>query len=246
MQAPMNAATEALGLTQLTLWLDPLARGGYENMATDELLLGRSEAWLRVYGWRDSCVSFGYFDTVGTARSIFPGAAHYIRRWTGGGIVDHRHGVTYTLTLPAPPSDAPPLPPASVLYAHIHGALARALQEAGVPCRLLACDAPPGGRACWASPVASDIVDSAGRKLAGAGQRRYRGAVLHQGLIQQCSPLPGWETHFAHFLSPQVSLLESASPWEGYESDLAELCRSKYLAPAWEDESHGRRSTSFY
>ena len=182
--------------------------------------------------------------TVATARSIFPGAACYIRRWTGGGIVDHRHGATYTLTLPAPPANALPLPSASVLYAHIHGALAQALQSAGVPCRLLTHDVPSGGRACWASPVTSDIVDPTGRKLAGAGQRRHRGAVLHQGLIQQCSPLPGWETYLAQLLAVQVRTLRAASPWPGFPSELAELCKLKYLAPAWEDESHGRRSSS--
>ena len=94
-----SAAPSGFRLAQLRLWIDPTARSGYENMATDELLLRQSEPWLRIYGWRDACVSFGYFDSAVTARSIFPGASQYIRRWTGGGIVDHRHGITYTLTL---------------------------------------------------------------------------------------------------------------------------------------------------
>lgn len=229
---------------QLRLWVDPVARGGYENMATDELLLRQPEPWLRIYGWRDACVSFGYFDSALTARSIFPGASHYIRRWTGGGIVDHRHGITYTLTLPAPPADAPPHPQASVLYEHIHGALAHALQKAGVDCTLLAHDAPSGGRACWASPVMSDIVDSGGHKLAGAGQRRFRGAILHQGLIQQCSPHPGWEIDFAYMLAPVVNIVNDATPWLSFDAELQELCTKKYLSPAWEDESHGRRKPS--
>ena len=208
-----SAESDAVGefrLPQLRLWVDPVARGGYENMATDELLLRQPEPWLRIYGWRDACVSFGYFDSALTARSIFPDASHYIRRWTGGGIVDHRHGITYTLTLPAPPADAPPHPQA----------------------------------ACWASPVMSDIVDSGGHKLAGAGQRRFRGAILHQGLIQQCSPHPGWEIDFAHMLAPVVNIVNDATPWLSFDAELQELCTKKYLSPAWEDESHGRRKPS--
>lgn len=221
------------------LWVDPLLRSGYENMAADELLSRRGEAWLRLYGWREPSVSYGYFDTSSIAAQLFPGeGVRYIRRWTGGGIVDHRSGYTYTLTLPG--SDSP-YPPASVLYRWIHGALVRALQAGGIECSLLEADAPDGGRACWASPVASDIVDAEGNKLAGAGQRRYRGAVLHQGLIQRCEPAPGWGQLLAAGLADATTELHTAEPWPGFDAELHELCRSKYLAPAWEDETHGRR-----
>lgn len=231
---------DILPLESIQLWLDPLPRTGYENMAADELLAQRSEAWLRVYGWAQPSVSYGYFDTAAVAAAIFPGQGiRYIRRWTGGGIVDHRLGHTYTLTLP---TRAELYPSSAELYRWIHGALARALQACGVPCRLLAADAPDGGRACWASPVESDIVDTAGRKLAGAGQRRYRGAVLHQGLIQQCNPAPHWPRHLAAELAEHTTTLQTDSPWPGFAAELRELCRTKYLTPAWEDETHGRRT----
>ena len=229
-------------LDTLCLWVDPLPRTGYENMAADELLTRRSEAWLRIYTWAEPSVSYGYFDTASTAAAIFPGKdLRYIRRWTGGGIVDHRSGYTYTLTLP---SREELYPSSSELYKWIHGALARALQASGVNCRLLQEDAPDGGRACWASPVASDIADEAGNKLAGAGQRRYRGAVLHQGLIQQCSPADGWPQLLAHELAHKVHSIEGATPWPDFSTELRELCRTKYLTPAWEDESHGRRKST--
>ena len=71
-------------LRQLRLWCDPLPRDGYHNMAADELLLGRPEAWLRFYGWSRPAVSFGYFDTQRMAARLFPGEGiEYIRRWTG-------------------------------------------------------------------------------------------------------------------------------------------------------------------
>ncbi len=226
---------------RLMLWLDPLPRPGYENMAADELLSRRPEAWLRVYGWANPAVSFGYFDTSTEAAALFPGEGiEYIRRWTGGGIVDHRKGYTYTLTLPAHENFV--YPPADRLYKWIHGVLAEALQASGVGCRLLAEDAPDGGRACWASPVASDVVDDAGQKLAGAGQRRNKGAVLHQGLVQCCEPAPGWERLLAQGLSSgNVVEITAEEPYAGFREELAELCRNKYLAPEWDDESHGRR-----
>ena len=223
----------------ITLWIDPVPRSGYRNMAADELLSRRAEAWLRIYTWDRPAVSFGYFDTAGEAARIFPGAVEYIRRWTGGGIVDHRLGHTYTVTLPA--QDGVMYPSADQLYLWIHGALATALQQCGVQCTLLTEDAPDGGRACWASPVKSDIVDTAGRKLAGAGQRRFKGAVLHQGLIQQCEPTDGWPQVLARALAPQVHVVEGAEPYPGFDAELEELCRTRYENDEWNDESHGRR-----
>lgn len=224
----------------LSLWADPVPRTGSFNMAADEVLSRRPQAWLRVYGWARPAVSYGYFDTAAVAQRLFPGAEEYVRRWTGGGIVDHRSGVTYTLTLPA--RNGREYPPAAVLYRVIHGALAQALRLHGVPCSLLAADAPDGGRACWASPVTSDITAPDGCKLAGAGQRRHKGAVLHQGLIQQCSPSAGWERTFAALLAPQVSLCTAPEPYAGFAAEARALCAEKYLSPAWADESHGRRS----
>lgn len=241
MQQPVP---DALLPQNIKLWCDPIPRGGYENMAADELLSRRPEAWLRIYGWARPAVSFGYFDSTPVAASIFPGEGiEYIRRWTGGGIVDHRKGYTYTVTLPA--KEGCMYPPADRLYKWIHGALAVALQACGVECTLLVEDAPDGGRACWASPVASDIVDAAGHKLAGAGQRRYRGAVLHQGLIQECEPAEGWPRLLARALAPGVEEVLGEEPWSGFADEVAELCRTKYCTEAWNDESHGRRRHDF-
>lgn len=237
MQQPDASATLP---RSIRLWLDPVLRAGYENMAADELLSRRPEAWLRVYGWAKPAVSFGYFDSTPVAASIFPGEdIEYIRRWTGGGIVDHRKGYTYTVTLPA--KEGCIYPPADKLYKWIHGALAEALKASGVECTLLVEDAPDGGRACWASPVASDIVSPSGCKLAGAGQRRYRGAVLHQGLIQECEPAEGWPRLLAEALAENVEIIEGDEPYSGFAADVQELCRSRYCSAEWNDESHGRR-----
>ncbi len=235
-----QAEPDVLLPQSIRLWCDPIPRSGYENMAVDELLSRRPEAWLRVYGWAKPAVSFGYFDSTPVAASIFPGEGiEYIRRWTGGGIVDHRKGYTYTVTLPA--REGVMYPPSDRLYKWIHGALAEALAASGVACTLLVEDASDGGRACWASPVASDIVDAAGHKLAGAGQRRYRGAVLHQGLIQECEPADGWPGLLAAALAPTVEVVQGDEPYPGFAEEVQELCRTKYCTEAWNDESHGRR-----
>lgn len=241
-KAPDCSQPQLPALQQLRLWYDPVPRLGYANMAADELLSRRPEPWLRVYSWAKPAVSYGYFDSIVEARRLFPMAEEYIRRWTGGGIVDHRRGQTYTLTLPAREGEV--YPEAAALYAWIHGALAVALRACGVACRLLAADAPDGGRACWASPVSSDITDAAGRKLAGAGQRRHAGAVLHQGLIQGCSLSAGWADVLAGALAAQVEVLRDACPWSGFEAELEQLLQERYLAPAWADEQSGRRYRS--
>lgn len=229
-------------LQRLRLWYDPVPRSGYANMAADELLSRRPDAWLRVYTWAKPAVSYGYFDRAEEAQRLFPGAEEYIRRWTGGGIVDHRSGQTYTLTLPA--AEGVVYPESAALYAWIHGALAKALLACGVECRLLAADAPAAGRACWASPVCSDITDAAGLKLAGAGQRRHAGAVLHQGLIQGCRPSAGWADALAALLAEQVEVLREPCPWGGFERELEQLLQARYLSPSWADEQSGRRYRS--
>ena len=69
-----------------------------QNMAVDESLLRHVQApVLRIYGWEESCVSIGYFQKA----SIVPAATSFVRRYTGGGLVEHGRDLTYTLVLPA-------------------------------------------------------------------------------------------------------------------------------------------------
>lgn len=88
-------------LPELILWRDPVARSAAEAMAVDEALLEWGEfPVLRIYRWGEPAVTFGYFDEEGTARRIFPGEElHFVRRWTGGGIVDHRQDIPFTLAM---------------------------------------------------------------------------------------------------------------------------------------------------
>lgn len=168
-------------LEQLQLWFDPLRRSGPEAMAVDEWLLETATSpVLRVYGWLGNWGSVGYFGKVTEARAAYP-EIDWVRRWTGGGTVDHRADWTYTMVAPA----------GSVLaglrgaesYRILHAALAEALAVEGISARLSSGADQTGATLCFANPVGHDLIGPTGLKLAGAGQRRTRRGLLHQGSV---------------------------------------------------------------
>lgn len=220
-------------LEDLVLWFDPIARRGAEAMAVDEALLELSDkTTLRIYHWGRPTVTYGYFDKKAEAASTYPGKSlDYIRRWTGGGIVDHREDIPFTLALLQPKGEIRPA--SALLYRWLHGALARVLRESGVDCIMLTEDAPDGGRSCFSSPVTSDLVTSEGEKLAGGGQRRTRRGVLHQGSIQNCR-LPGeWALNLAKRLADNIIISKSPELVPGMNARVADLLSEKYERPEW-------------
>ena len=220
-------------LSSLLLWIDPVARSGAECMAIDEALLELSPlSVLRIYQWGQPTVTYGYFDKQKEAEETYPGEGiSYVRRWTGGGIVDHRSDVAFTLALLQPKGQTRPQSP--LLYRWIHGSLARVLRDCGVECVMLTEDAPEGNRSCFSSPVTSDLVGPKGEKLAGGGQRRTRRGVLHQGSIQGCSLPEGWGEKLAARLSVEFTLSREEEPIEGLLARAQELLLSRYLADSW-------------
>ena len=155
-------------------------------MAVDEGLLaeasGIGEPILRVYRWDHPTLSFGYFikeaDALAARR---PGEAT-VRRWTGGGLVHHESTMTWSLAVPAVEAFCNMRRGES--YARLHEALAVCLTLTGmhgisvVP----ATGRAPAGGLCSEAPAPGDLLWQV-RKLAGAGQRRTRVALLHQGVI---------------------------------------------------------------
>lgn len=163
----------------LLLWLDPVRRSGPEAMAVDEILLELAgQPVLRVYGWAGAWASIGYFGEIKQAQQAFPDTA-CVRRWTGGGMVDHRADWTYSLVVPRAERLATVRGEES--YRRIHAALARALAPEGIAASLSGGGGETGDALCFSNPVGHDLVTSDGRKLAGAGQRRTRAGLLHQG-----------------------------------------------------------------
>ncbi|MEO5715568.1 MAG: lipoate--protein ligase family protein [Luteolibacter sp.] len=156
-----------------------MKRSGPEAMAVDEWLLETAtEPMLRVYGWDGDWASVGYFGKISEARTAIPGVS-WVRRWTGGGMVDHRADWTYTLVLPH--SEKLANERGAESYRRIHAALAEALTAEGVAVRLSVGEEETGAALCFENPVSHDLVGPGGVKLAGAGQRRTRHGLLHQG-----------------------------------------------------------------
>ncbi|NNC89921.1 MAG: lipoate--protein ligase family protein [Akkermansiaceae bacterium] len=171
-------------LGRVDLWRDEVPRTGPENMAVDEWLLATvTTPVLRFYRWKGAWVSLGYFDPLAAARGMFAAEeVSFVRRATGGGIVDHRVDQTYTLVVPKGERLAGLRGAGS--YGVIHAALAAALGAAGIEAVLTREDAAVDSAACFEKPVAWDLTDGRGRKIAGAGQRRTKHGLLHQGSVQ--------------------------------------------------------------
>lgn len=216
----------------ITLWIDDAPRDGPTHMALDEtLLLTTSAPVMRVYRWDGPWVSLGCFVPRAEAERAFPGRP-LVRRWTGGGIVDHSADWTYSLVIPR----GEPLAALGTAesYRVIHAALVAAFTACGLPARLA--DVPPAGLGglCFQQPVLADVVVEDGRKIAGAAQRRTRHGLLHQGSVQGTNvpgPLP---TLFASALAagkpppaftPPARLITLAQS----------LAREKYATPLWLD-----------
>lgn len=166
---------------KLLLWVDPVRRPGPEAMAVDQWLLETAELpVLRVYRWAGEWASLGYFGEIAGAAATFPGL-DLVRRWTGGGIVDHRADWTYTLVAPQGESLAGWRGAES--YRRIHAALAATLAAEGIDARSSDGGGETGAALCFENPVSHDLLGADGRKIAGAGQRRSRQGLLHQGSV---------------------------------------------------------------
>ena len=209
------------------LLVDPTPHPGALNMAIDELLLGNvTEPLLRVYKWARPTVSFGYFEKCEHVRGLYPQWGH-VRRWTGGGIVEHGADFTYSLIVPA---KHPFLEwKTADSYEKIHVRVVQALRSCGFEPEVAPEEAPKISQACFENPTRHDVLIG-GKKVAGAAQRRCRHGLLHQGSIQV-------EALGAAFLKALVAeLANSAGAYELDDSmhDAAsELAANKYGSEHW-------------
>src|SRR5271155_5996236 len=138
----------------MTSWrlLIPGPASPARNMATDEALLREvREPVLRIYEWNVPAVSLGYFQPAALA-----GERHFVRRYTGGGRVDHAHDVTYTIVLPRAHPWMKLSAPES--YCHIHRGVQAALAACGIENDLTRVAHAVESAACFQKPVRFDIV----------------------------------------------------------------------------------------
>jgi len=207
--------------------LDPEPHSAPLNMAIDEALLHQvKQPTLRIYQWREPAVSFGYFGPVAEAERVAAGRV-VVRRWTGGGIVEHGEDVTYTLIVPREHAFFQHGAPES--YRLIHEAIGELLASEGVRAEVVPVVDSRGGGECFSSPVQYDLV-AGGKKIAGAAQRRTRWGLLHQGSIRANVPLVGFAGTIAAVLGAKVS--RRAVPDE-VRRDAEVLAVSKYATNDW-------------
>ena len=228
-----------LPLPFLEVYHDLTKRSAAMNMALDEILWHTATLpRLRFYGWDHPAASFGYFGRYSDVVQ-FESDHDLVRRCTGGGIVFHGDDLTYALTIPAAAhlrSSAP-----TAVYAGVHTAIARALQELGTAAKLVPSQRPnwprpaaapakpdPIGR-CFANPVPYDVVVH-DQKIAGAAQRRSRRALLQQGSIQNLNLPADFPHRFSSHLAQRVASCEITSDVIERASALA---RSKYATDVW-------------
>ncbi len=157
-------------------------------MALDQALLDDVErrgdvAYLRLYGWRPPCLSFGRNEP---ALARYDRAAierlglDVVRRPTGGRAVWHDDEVTYAVAAPAAALGC-----LRDSYVAIHRRLARALQALGAEAALAPATQKPGALsqgACFARPVGGEVL-LGGRKVVGSAQVRQGDAFLQHGSI---------------------------------------------------------------
>lgn len=208
-------------LDLLELWIDPTARDGPANMAVDQWLAESCTVpVLRSYRWQPGWGSFGYF---GIQRELPPWPVRWVRRWTGGGIVDHRADWTYTLFVPRGHRLAEARGADS--YHTVHAALASALCDAGTNVCLAGDIATTAGGECFLRPVEHDVLNSRGQKIAGAGQRRTSRGLLHQGSVAAV-PCPAT-------LARKLALNVVERPPALDAARVMELAKLRYEGEAW-------------
>ncbi|HKK19773.1 MAG TPA: hypothetical protein VJ952_13920, partial [Opitutales bacterium] len=164
------------------------------NMAIDAALLETLPPGMvafRHYGWTEPSMTFGYSQGHRDVADRAPKDVTLCRRMTGGGIVDHRNDWTYALVIDR---KAPPAGISSTdLYAGVHLALAEALTAQSVETQLAPCPRKCGEATakadgpdqCFMQPVMNDVLDQAGRKIAGAAMKRTRKGLLLQGSVDR-------------------------------------------------------------
>lgn len=206
--------------------MDKKPRCGPAAMAIDEWLLEtRDTPILRIYRWDGHWASFGYFGKLEDAFGAVEGVK-WVRRWTGGGVVDHRGDWTYSLIVPRSCEVATMKGGES--YRAIHRILLEVLKAEGGKLGLAEVSEKTGGM-CFENPVEYDVMDAGGVKMAGAAQRRTKAGLLHQGSVAKAAD--------SHLRGELFAESLSESWWEENlyvdEGRVEELVAAKYGRKDW-------------
>jgi lipoate-protein ligase A len=198
-------------------------------MAVDEALLREVQApVLRIYEWDSPAVSLGYFQPATLAEG-----RPFVRRYTGGGLVDHAHDITYTIVLPRAHPWLTLSAPES--YRLIHEGVQAVLNACGIAGELAPVAFAAESPACFQKPVKFDIV-AGQEKLSGAAQRRTREGLLHQGsiLLPHATRNAEVRAAFPKFFAHHVGLALTPGGLTIAETErAAALERERYATAGW-------------
>jgi lipoate-protein ligase A len=213
----------------LRLIQDRIPKIAAENMAIDEALFLTAESpVLRFYRWSRPSVSFGYFTAWSEVNQRF-GQRDLVRRWTGGGIVEHGLDLTYSLVWPG----GRQIPAATYFYRLVHDAIAKVFKETGFPVEVAQSSEPSDCQTCFDKAVRYDLkVENA--KIAGAAIRRNRKGLLLQGSIQRIEIPPQFEMMFARELCDRPNADVLSNKIVEYANCIV---KEKYGAAEWNRRS---------
>lgn len=212
-----------LGILRLIREENP--RPAAVNMAVDEMLLLTTECpVLRSYRWARPSVSFGYFTPWREVVARYPGW-DLVRRWTGGGIVEHGHDFTYSLVYPSKER----FPSTIEFYRYVHVIVSGILRTSGFPIEMVRLTDPILSPACFEKAVQFDLKLQ-GEKIAGAAIRRNRRGLLFQGSIQRLKVPVQFNLMLAGALSEQV---ESYDPTDMFMEQAKRIAKEKYGTAEW-------------
>lgn len=220
-------------------------------MAADFLLLQRypepSQPRFRHYGWHRPAHTFGYSQKIDFIRAQLasnPDPTELCRRFTGGGLVDHREDWTYALVIPR----GHPLEAARAIesYRSVHEALASTLNDLGQPAETKKpCDPPTDAKRtepagiCFVLAECYDVIDPAtGAKIAGAAQKRNKhGLILQGSLWRPAAPaVQDWDEFLAQFTERLGQVLQAppeVTPWPDFNEGELEHLTETYASTEW-------------
>lgn len=215
----------------LALILPHEAFDGPMQMALDEVLLKQvSHPTLRIYQWAKPSVSFGYFQKLAEVRAAHP-SLPLVRRWTGGGIVEHGSDLTFSLMIPS--GDAMTQISAVFFYSRLHKTIAKVIGEFFQSEIKLAGDEEIiTGSFCFSSPARDDLLFD-GRKILGGAQRRNAGALLYQGSLQGGSEFSAGENLFESLAASLGHQIYRVAFEESLLKSAATLAQTRYRSDGW-------------
>ena len=218
----------------------------FEQMALDEVLVRACAGaqTVRFYNWAGGpAVTFGYAQFISEVRrgidaQKFTGGI--CRRATGGGVVEHRDDLTFSLIFP---SAGKP----TEIYKELHGAIHAALTLSGLAAHVFDKKLPAvayapsqhhSASACFVNPVENDLLLN-GQKMLGGAIRRFGTTVLYQGSLQ----VPGARENNAYkqalingvrsFLNADLKIQPAGETWL---NEARQLAKTQYQTKEWTEK----------